>query len=394
MSELFTALPNKVTKVTEKLHWLQQLNNYHTVTELRQQLQHRYHKLITNNLTKLIIVGAAGEGKRLADLCAKYAIEIIAHADDNPAVQGTEYAGKQIVPTANLADLDKNVPIIVATHRVLKPIQRMKALGFNQVVPFAYLQIMQPDRFPPHMFYERWLEDLIDNKAQLNDVVQLFADDFSYKVFDAVLGFRLTLDPAYLEPIVEWDLYGPNNLLQYGKNEVYLDGGTFDGDSIALFIERVNGKFDRIIGFEPDSNTFQRLAANFAHDKRVEPVNKGLYSHATVLKFDNAGDRGAIFTENAAQTVEVPVTSIDQHLAGARVTFIKMNIEGAEIAALNGSKATIKRYAPKLAISVYHRPSDLWEIPLLIKSLCQDYQLYLRQHDGGVIETVVYAIKK
>jgi uncharacterized protein YqjF (DUF2071 family) len=77
-----------------------------------------------------------------------------------------------------------------------------------------------------------------------------------------------------------------------------------------------------------------------------------------------------------------------------RVTFIKMNIEGAEIDALKGAARTIRRWQPKLAISAYHRPSDLWRIPRLVRWLSESYGLYLRQHDGGVIETVLYGLPR
>jgi hypothetical protein len=69
-----------------------------------------------------------------------------------------------------------------------------------------------------------------------------------------------------------------------------------------------------------------------------------------------------------------------------------MNIEGAELEALEGARESIRRWAPTLAISAYHRPSDLWQVAALARSLRPDYRLYFRQHDGGVIETVLYAI--
>jgi hypothetical protein len=71
-----------------------------------------------------------------------------------------------------------------------------------------------------------------------------------------------------------------------------------------------------------------------------------------------------------------------------------MNIEGAEIDALHGGERLIRREHPKLALSVYHRPSDLWRIPEIVENFSSDYRLYLRQHDGGIIETVLYALHK
>ena len=76
------------------------------------------------------------------------------------------------------------------------------------------------------------------------------------------------------------------------------------------------------------------------------------------------------------------------------MTYIKMNIEGAEIDALKGAAGSIARWTPKLAIAVYHRPSDLWQIAEVVRGLNPNYDLYLRQHDGGVIETVLYALPR
>jgi FkbM family methyltransferase len=145
-----------------------------------------------------------------------------------------------------------------------------------------------------------------------------------------------------------------------------------------------------VLAFEPDKNTFKRLAANFAGEKRVEPINAGLHRRKATLHFDNAGTRGSILVEKGG--IEVPVVGLDEVLGGDRVTYIKMNIEGAELEALKGGERAIKRWAPKLAISAYHRPSDLWQVPDMVRSLRPDYKLYLRQHDGGVIETVLYAL--
>jgi FkbM family methyltransferase len=212
----------------------------------------------------------------------------------------------------------------------------------------------------------------------------------SRRVLDAVIGFRLTLDPEVLRPVIEWDLYGPASLLVYGTDEVYVDGGSFDGDTIRLFIDRVGGKFSRVLAFEPDKNTFKRLAVNFAGEKRVEPINAGLHRRQATLHFDNAGTRGSILVDSGG--IEIPVVGLDEILKGDRVTYVKMNIEGAELEALRGAQTAIRKWAPKLAISAYHRPTDLWQVADVVREVRSGYRLYLRQHDGGVIETVLYAL--
>jgi FkbM family methyltransferase len=370
--------------------WLSQLHRVRNVGELRDSLLARHSAFAQERLRDIAIVGAAEEGRRLAALCRGQSIGVRAIVDDSAARQGHAIEGVPVRPMDTLSELPANTPVVIASHRVLKAAERLRGMGFVNVAPFALLQVLDPAAFPPHMFYDGWLDDLFDNRDRYAALADLLADDFSRRVLGAVLGFRLTLDPAILAPIVEWELYGPADLLSYGTDEVYVDAGAFDGDSVRLFIDRVHGCFARVIAFEPDTNTFHRLAENFADEKRVEPVNAGLHRCAATLRFDNAGTRGSVLVEQGG--IEIKVVGLDEVLQGERVSFIKMNIEGAELEALEGARESIRRWAPTLAISAYHRPSDLWQVAALARSLRPDYRLYFRQHDGGVIETVLYAI--
>lgn len=363
---------------------------YPNAQAIREELRIRYPAFERDKLKNLAIVGAADEGKRLAALCEKLDIKIVAICDDNPAKLGTKIGSLTVMSSSTLDSLDRKLPIIIASHRVLKAASRLSELGFANVVPFALLQVLDPKSFPPHMFYDACLEHLFADRIKLRGFAGRLKDDRSHEVLDKIIEYRLTLNPMCFESIVDWDLYDADNLLHYGDDEVYVDAGTYDGDTIRLFIDRVKGRFTRIIGFEPDPKTFKQLAANFSNEPRVEPINAGLYDAPKLLQFDADGSRGAIFDERG--TIQIPVVTLDDVVKGGRVTFIKMNIEGAEIQALNGARGTIQQWKPKLAISAYHRPSDLWEIAAVIDSICPDYKLFLRQHDGGVIETVLYAV--
>jgi FkbM family methyltransferase len=359
---------------------------------VRHELAAKYAALAPGRIRELAILGAAEEGERLAGLCRTRRIAIRAIVDDSPARQGRTIGGQAVTAVATLASLPRDVPVVIASHRVLRATDYLRGLGFATVAPFAVLQVLDSGAFPPHMFYDGLIEDLLVNRAAYLQLPGMLADDMSRRVLDAVIAFRLSLDPFVLRPIVEWDLYGPRNLLRYRDDEVYVDGGAYDGDSVRLFIERVGGRYQRVLAFEPDRNTFQRLAANFVGEKRVEPINAGLHRRKAMLRFDNAGTRGSLLVEEGG--IEIPVVGLDEVLGDDRVTFIKMNIEGAEPEALAGARRSIERWAPTLAISVYHRPGDLWQIPRIVRELRGDYELYLRQHDGGIIETVLYAIAR
>jgi len=90
----------------------------------------------------------------------------------------------------------------------------------------------------------------------------------------------------------------------------------------------------------------------------------------------------------------MPTTTIDEAVAkgsAPRVDFIKMDIEGSELSALLGSEATIRRWRPKLAISLYHRPEDFFSIPSWIDSLGVEYRFYLDHYSIHHEETVLFA---
>jgi FkbM family methyltransferase len=362
-----------------------------SVQALVQRLADRYGALKNGVPQELAILGAAGEGIRLAALCHQQGVRVAMIVDDNPARHGEIVEGSAVVPSTALDGCDKRLPIVIASHRLLGGVTRLQDAGFESVIPFAVLQILAPDKFPPHMFYDGLIEQLFQNRDRCRELRDSLGDETSRRVLDAVVGFRLTLDPRILEPIIDHDLYGPDCLMPFAENEVYVDGGSYDGDSLRMFIDRVKGRYDRIYAYEPDQRTFERLTQNFSGEDRVVPVAKGLFREEMTLRFDDAGTRGSLFTDTGSVTV--PVTSLDKDLQGSRASFIKMNIEGAEIDALEGARTTIRSFAPKLAISAYHRPSDLWEVPAKIKSLHPDYRLFLRQQDGGIIETVCYATR-
>jgi FkbM family methyltransferase len=377
-----------VTTLPARDEWLTTLCGFPSVDAMREALLARNPALAPSRLKRLAILGAGPEGERLAQLCVQNGIEVAAVYDGNAAKRGLAVGTCRVMPSDALGSLDRCIPVIIASHRLLGGMDLVRGLGFTAAA-FAWLQVVAPERFPPHMFYWRFLESLFDNRMKCLELAAALADEESRRVLNGVIGFRITLDPAELRSVIDWDLYGGSGLLRFDSDEVYVDGGSYDGDSVRMFIDHANGKFERVLAFEPDVATFRRLVENFQHEPRVQAFNKGLHREKAELRFESDGTRGAIFADIGE--AEVPVVGLDELLDGARVSFIKLNIEGSELEALRGARRSIRSWKPKLAISVYHRPSDLWEVPELVRSLNQDYRLYLRQHDGGVVETVLYA---
>jgi FkbM family methyltransferase len=342
-------------------------------------------------LRSIAILGAAAEGIRLAALCAEQGIAIVAMLDDNPELQGHTVAGCVVRPVAEAAALDPSIPVVLSTHRLLPASERLQALGIQNWTSFAYLQVALPDRFTPHMYYRDWASDLVTNRDRYTELRRILADDESRRVFDAILGFRLTLDPKWLAGVVDAaNEYYPPDVIRLGEDEVYIDGGAWDGDSIVAFKSRCRDRFKRAISFEPSPDTHAKLIERVGKDPRVTCIAKGLADRSDVLRFSADGTRAAKFGEEGA--VDVPVTSLDEVLNGSRASFIKINIEGSEAAFLEGAKRTIARWRPKIALCAYHYARDLWALPAQLRTITEGYDYFLRQHDGGTIQTVIYAV--
>ena len=185
-------------------------------------------------------------------------------------------------------------------------------------------------------------------------------------------------------PIVDW--------MSCSNNEIFIDCGAFDGWSIKGFIEFCGGKYDKIYSFEPIPSQYENTLINIneAGIKRVELIQKGVWNCKGVSNFVSNGGGSRIDNEG---TIPVELVSIDEVIPeNEKVTFIKMDIEGAESQALQGAVNTIRRCKPKLAICIYHKPMDIIEIPILIKSILPEYKFYIRHHSPTRDETVLYAL--
>ena len=152
------------------------------------------------------------------------------------------------------------------------------------------------------------------------------------------------------------------------------------------------GYWKKVYAWEPDEINRSRLIATCEARKyqNIEILPFGLWSKKTKLNFDQQGKDWSKISAYGSYTVDVD--SIDNVCWEDKVTFIKLDIEGSELEALRGAEKIIRRDKPRLAISIYHKPQDYFEIPLYIKELVPEYRLYIRHHKFNKNDTVVYAI--
>jgi FkbM family methyltransferase len=178
--------------------------------------------------------------------------------------------------------------------------------------------------------------------------------------------------------------------LSVQDDEIFIDAGAHDGDTILSFIKWCNGKYKKIIAFEPDAENQKKVERTLSDNgiRNVVLENCGLWDENERIGFDNQGTSSSKIDVNS--TSKINVCRLDD-VIDEKVTFIKMDIEGAELKALKGSAETIRKYKPKLAICIYHKNEDFFEIPYFVHSLVPEYKLYLRHHSWSIYETVLYA---
>ena len=127
---------------------------------------------------------------------------------------------------------------------------------------------------------------------------------------------------------------------------------------------------------------------------RISLVERGTWDRGDeVLSFIEGGG-GSCIDESSSATFKIRTVTLDAAVAAAglaSVDFIKMDIEGAELRALKGAEATLRRFRPRLAVCLYHRPEDFHDIPAYLDSLNLGYRFYLNHHYVNEWETVLYA---
>lgn len=340
----------------------------------------------------VIIYGAGKTGKFVYDILKINGIKCIAVLDQNPC----GFSGVPFYQFPNFPASFLNKPVILALHgAVWEAWENLNAADFCNVYTmsqfFLFIEYAQKRKIQNYAFLGG-ADEIPAHRQQIESVYNTLADERSREIFAAQLAYRLTGRYEYLlKPDTGFLYYPDNRPFSLPSSIVFVDCGAFDGDTLQDLMPLID--FKSIVAFEPDAKTFEKLCSfleKVEFPGEILTFQAGVGEHNQVLSFSSAQDGGASFVQDG--DIEVPVVSLDSLFTKFKVDFIKMDIEGSEAAALQGAKKIIRQHQPLLAISVYHTPNDLWELPALIKEINQEYSLFLRTHRGSYHDTVCYAV--
>lgn len=220
------------------------------------------------------------------------------------------------------------------------------------------------------------LDYIAKNDERFDRAYSLLADEKSKKTFLDVLNFKVSGKPEYLFACQSEKDEVYENILKLSKKESIVDLGAYDGDTIREFLHFTKGEYRRIFAFEPDEKNFRKLAEKTKGMSGLSLFNLGAWNKRETLYFEKKAGRSSHKSETG---VLISFDSVDNVITEP-VSFIKMDIEGAEKKALDGARETIQRYKPKLYICAYHRNEDFFALPEKILSLNPDYSIFLRHH--------------
>lgn len=231
-----------------------------------------------------------------------------------------------------------------------------------------------------------------DHAKELKMVYDLLEDDRSRSVYENILKYRITYNWVNLVKSRGEDNQKTQYIvpeLHFSDHEIIVDCGAFTGDTVKLFYENIPGC--RVVALEPEEKNFESLQ-NLKFEG-LKAIKCGAWSEDTTLTFSDEGGGTTSGTVSDSGNIRIEVKALDNLLECQSATYVKMDIEGAEMEALKGAEKIIKENRPKLAICIYHKPQDFFEIPLYIKNLNPDYKLFIHHHHiHRISETVLYAV--
>lgn len=348
----------------------------------------------SGRVSSVIIFGAGGRGRALMKILKRFEISVECFFDNDKGKDGTTVDGTQVcLPSAQL--VTEETPVVIASLYCDSILKQCFDSGITNVyVDFSIKFADTPEEF------EQGLEGS-------EKVLGVLTDEASVDLYKRLVLARIQND-ALWAPVSDHKIYfHPEVSLEDG--DTIIDCGARDGDSALNFVSHCSDL--KIHSFEPNTYQYGTMCSNiyrYGLQDNVVPVCAGAWNSPGMQAFVDNGAGSAILKEEERKKGStssreqlrsdsahaIKVVLIDDYVSEQQlnVDCIKMDIEGAELPALEGAEKTIRAQKPKLMIAIYHAPvADLYRIPLYIKKIRPDYELYVSSHSHQLDGIYLYA---
>lgn len=332
-------------------------------------------------------VYALGKNQHTKKLIA--AINLAGIIDDYEKVL-TEWNGIPIVKSSDIPaesliiNCSMSISPLSADKRI-RSIPSAKTLSFADVIAESALKVDLPD------FVDEARNDLRENFEKYRWLFHLLKDDESRDILNRILSYRLTADYSFMNgfSVRLRDQYF-EEFLGNLDDCIFADCGGYDGDTTEEFASRYPN-YKNVLLFEPSAQNIEKAKQRLKSLRDIEFIPLGVSNSEGSLFFNPDGGSASSVSESGSTTI---ITTTLDAFSNQALSFIKMDLEGWELKALEGAKSQIKNNKPILAIAVYHSISDFWKIPEYVLTLSEGYDIYVRHYTEGWSETIMYFVPK
>lgn len=343
------------------------------------------------------ILGAGNFGRNLASALQARGIAVAGFVETAPRTANVQ--GRPVLDWSALAREAPQAQLAMGIFNRDTPYDQLLALaaaaGFNP--PLMPWTLYEP--LAQTLGWRFWLSPrafLLNGLERIAQITHRLADPESVRTLYRICAFRLGLDMGYASfQSTEKQYFNTLTLPALrGQAITYVDCGAYDGDTFNELLTQPDISCAQAFLLEPDPTNYARLtqrAAVYAGTQAVCLPLAAAQAHGSV-KFHTGQGEACSFLEEGAAGTTVSAVALDELLPSTPVHLLKLDIEGAEAPALQGARQLIKRCRPVLAVSLYHNPQDLWELPELLFALCgEGYRFHIRQHGFNSFDVVLYA---
>ena len=348
-----------------------------------------YESALSNSQAGTYLYGAGFIGRWAVDYLEECGISVLGFVDSDSGKWGSSIAGKPVFSPEDYRIVSAKTILITSRHAVPMIAKRLAHLSACTITI---------DAFVVHRFV-----------GEIEKIEALLAHDKrSLQTFHAVLMAMLEGSTRSLNGYADDRPYFGRFDFFNRDDEIFVDAGACVGDSLERFLWSVNGVFKQIHAFEPGALQFRALQKRVARlqdewalrPSSIKLVNKALSSGSGLAYFDESSLITQMTVEHS-RSAQVKIDdkhteliSLDSYFAGAPFSFLKIDVEGSEGLLIRGASKSISTHRPRIALSVYHYPTDLFELPQAVLEVNKDYIFTLGHHSSKLIETVLYCRDK
>lgn len=285
----------------------------------------------------------------------------------------------------------EDIVVFITLGKAYEVLEQLNSMSFKSIEIYQYPLLSFEEMHNNQFNYSK--QEICNKLSVMFDLLEdEQSKEAAYWQVKSWFADSAQLNSMFFKDIMVDDGYVPKDIFARMDEKVVVDCGTYNGDTYR-YLKSKGMTWKKYIGFEMDQknyNEFLKQITNEQERKLLRLYNLGVGDKEETVSYFN-GLAGSKITEDASESSSIVL--IDKMIdISDEVTYLKMDIEGAEMSALRGASNMIKRCHPKCAICAYHQPSDLWEIPIYLKEIVPEYKVYYRHHDYIHTDIICYAL--